>query len=291
MASALRGGRGGLVGASIGAIDIFLLQSVLTDFNVSTYVLQIAYGAILVAAVILTAVQERGRPRRGGLTWLSRKQVAPNRQGRAHLPHPLRPCRTNGRIVIAFLIAGLLHLVERLPFPATLRPLPSGRCIVIAALLAVASIGQTLVVILGGIDLSIPFVIGFANVVAAQLYGDSWNFALVCLFVIVVAMLIGAFERLHFPAARHSSPDRHARDRHDRAGVGAALDGGVSLRVGATLRLRLRFDRRIGGAPALSLRGPASSCLRRSSCSSLPAHPTVAGSTRSAAIPAPPLWR
>lgn len=55
----LAGGRGGLAGAAIGAIDIFLLQSVLTSFNVSTYVLQIAYGAILVAAVILTAVQER----------------------------------------------------------------------------------------------------------------------------------------------------------------------------------------------------------------------------------------
>lgn len=55
----LAGGRGGLIGAAIGAIDIFLLQSVLTAFNVSTYVLQIAYGAILVIAVILTAVQER----------------------------------------------------------------------------------------------------------------------------------------------------------------------------------------------------------------------------------------
>ena len=55
----LAGGRGGLVGAAIGAVDIFLLQSVLTSFNVSTYVLQIAYGAILVAAVVLTAVQER----------------------------------------------------------------------------------------------------------------------------------------------------------------------------------------------------------------------------------------
>jgi ribose transport system permease protein len=59
----LAGGRGGLIGAAIGAIDIFLLQSVLTSFNVSTYVLQIAYGAILVAAVILTAVQERAAKR------------------------------------------------------------------------------------------------------------------------------------------------------------------------------------------------------------------------------------
>lgn len=55
----LAGGKGGLVGAAVGAIDIFLLQSLLTAFNVSTYVLQIAYGAILVAAVILTALQDR----------------------------------------------------------------------------------------------------------------------------------------------------------------------------------------------------------------------------------------
>ncbi|MER8799422.1 hypothetical protein [Mesorhizobium sp. M0998] len=61
----LAGGRGGLAGAAIGAVDIFLLQSVLTAFNVSTYVLQIAYGAILVVAVIMTALQERLSGRKG----------------------------------------------------------------------------------------------------------------------------------------------------------------------------------------------------------------------------------
>lgn len=61
----LAGGRGGLGGAAIGAIDIFLLQSLLTTFNVSTYVLQIAYGLILVVAVVLTAVQERLSRRKG----------------------------------------------------------------------------------------------------------------------------------------------------------------------------------------------------------------------------------
>ncbi|TPK98491.1 ABC transporter permease [Mesorhizobium sp. B2-4-12] len=55
----LAGGRGGVAGAAVGAVDIFLLQSVLTTFNVSTFVLQIAYGAILVLAVMLTALQER----------------------------------------------------------------------------------------------------------------------------------------------------------------------------------------------------------------------------------------
>jgi ribose transport system permease protein len=60
----LAGGRGGLAGAAIGAIDIFLLQSLLTTFNVSTYVLQVAYGAILVGAVLLMAAQAKaGRKR------------------------------------------------------------------------------------------------------------------------------------------------------------------------------------------------------------------------------------
>ena len=55
----LAGGRGGLLGAAIGAICIFLIQSVLTLFNVSTFVLQIAYGTILVVAICLTAIQDR----------------------------------------------------------------------------------------------------------------------------------------------------------------------------------------------------------------------------------------
>lgn len=55
----LAGGRGGLTGAAIGALCIFLLQSALTYFNLSTFVLQIAYGAVLVIAIVLTAVQDR----------------------------------------------------------------------------------------------------------------------------------------------------------------------------------------------------------------------------------------
>jgi ribose transport system permease protein len=58
----LAGGRGGVLAATIGAADIFLLQSALTFFNVSTFVLQIAYGLILVASISLnglTAMIER----------------------------------------------------------------------------------------------------------------------------------------------------------------------------------------------------------------------------------------
>ena len=51
----LAGGRGTMFGAAIGAIDIFLLQNLVTHFNVSSFFLQIAYGSILVIAVALNS--------------------------------------------------------------------------------------------------------------------------------------------------------------------------------------------------------------------------------------------
>lgn len=103
---------------------------------------------------------------------------------------------TNARITGAFTVAAILHLLGTLLIPGYSSPFAVRAMLVIASLLAVASIGQTLVVILGGIDLSIPFVIGFANVVAAQLYGDGWNFLLVCVVVGGLAILIGALNGL-----------------------------------------------------------------------------------------------
>ncbi len=60
----LAGGRGGLVAATLGALDIFLLQTALTFFNVSTFVLQIVYGVVLTVAVALNSDQLRRRFRR-----------------------------------------------------------------------------------------------------------------------------------------------------------------------------------------------------------------------------------
>ena len=103
---------------------------------------------------------------------------------------------TNARVAGAFAVAVALQIAGTLLIPGYSAPFAIRALLVIASLLAVASIGQTLVVILGGIDLSIPFVIGFANVVAAQLYGNGINFALVCLIVGVLAILIGALNGL-----------------------------------------------------------------------------------------------
>ncbi|MGN6771276.1 MAG: ABC transporter permease [Rhizobiaceae bacterium] len=64
--------------------------------------------------------------------------------------------------------------------------------LVIASLLGIASIGQTLTVLLGGIDLSIPAIIGLANVLTVRWYGAGIPFPLVVLMVVGIALAIGA---------------------------------------------------------------------------------------------------
>lgn len=60
--------------------------------------------------------------------------------------------------------------------------------LVFAAFLGLACIGQTLVVLLGGLDLSIPFVIGSANVALLYIFGlgvPSW-------FAVIIVLVLGA---------------------------------------------------------------------------------------------------
>lgn len=99
---------------------------------------------------------------------------------------------TAARALGAMIVALALHAIGTLLIPGYSAPFAIRALLVIASLLAVASVGQTLVVILGGIDLSIPFVIGFGNVVAAQLYGQGMHFGLVMAIVLGLALLIGA---------------------------------------------------------------------------------------------------
>jgi ribose transport system permease protein len=99
---------------------------------------------------------------------------------------------TGRRVAGAILLAIALHVLGSILIEGYSSEFTVRSMLVLASLLGVASIGQTLVVLIGGIDLSTPFVIGFANVVAAQLYGDGMNFVLVCAIVGVLALVIGA---------------------------------------------------------------------------------------------------
>ncbi len=94
--------------------------------------------------------------------------------------------------------------------------------LVLAAFIGIAAIGQTLVILLGGIDLAIPFLIGFGNVVAAKLTGDGVPFWQTVLIILGIAAALGAFNgavssRLNIPPLILT------------LGVGTAVQGGVLL--------------------------------------------------------------
>ncbi len=100
------------------------------------------------------------------------------------------------RIVAAFGMAAALHVTGSVLIDGYSSEFSVRAMLVLASLLAVASAGQTLVVLLGGIDLSVPFLIGFGNVVGAQLFGQGVPFPLVCLIVLGAAAAIGAVNGL-----------------------------------------------------------------------------------------------
>jgi ribose transport system permease protein len=68
--------------------------------------------------------------------------------------------------------------------------------LVLSSLLGLASLGQTLCVVVGGVDLSIPAVIGLADVVITQLYGSGWSFWTATLVILAIALAIGAANAL-----------------------------------------------------------------------------------------------
>jgi ribose transport system permease protein len=65
--------------------------------------------------------------------------------------------------------------------------------LVLAALLGLAALGQTLVLILGGLDLSVPGHIVMGAILVSQLYGaHGWSAPLAIALVVVIAAVLGA---------------------------------------------------------------------------------------------------
>src|SRR5258708_39492776 len=84
----------------------------------------------------------------------------------------------------------------------------------LAAFLGIAAVGQTLVTLIGGIDLSIPFMMGFANVVAAKLNGDGVPFGILVPIRLAIPGPAAAFPPVPSPPPPppppHLAPARRA---------------------------------------------------------------------------------
>jgi ribose transport system permease protein len=65
--------------------------------------------------------------------------------------------------------------------------------LILSSFLGVAAIGETIAVLLGGVDLAIPFVIGMSNVLAAQLAQDGIPFWLAAVTALAAGTVVGCF--------------------------------------------------------------------------------------------------
>ena len=63
--------------------------------------------------------------------------------------------------------------------------------LILASLLGLSSLGQTMTIIAGGIDLSIPAVIGLSDIIVTQLYYQHWSLPVIFLAIAALAILIG----------------------------------------------------------------------------------------------------
>ncbi len=98
----------------------------------------------------------------------------------------------NRGILIGLALLIVLFIVGSLAVPGFASFWNLRSMLLLAAFLGLASLGQTLVALLGGIDLSIPFVIGSANILLASLFNWDVPPVLACVLVILAGAAVGA---------------------------------------------------------------------------------------------------
>jgi ribose transport system permease protein len=95
------------------------------------------------------------------------------------------------RNAVPFVLAVALFFVINLVIPGYANWNSFLSLLLLASLLGIAAVGQTLTIVIGGFDMSIPAVIGLANVLLSLLHGAGYPIAMAGLFILVIAVAIG----------------------------------------------------------------------------------------------------
>ena len=95
--------------------------------------------------------------------------------------------------IIPFLMIPVLFALSSFLIPGSATWNSMRAILLLSSMLGIASIGQTLVIMVGGIDLSIPAVVGMADVMVTVLNGDGWSFWASALLIAAFSLGIGIF--------------------------------------------------------------------------------------------------
>ncbi len=206
----LGGGRGGVVGSIIGAYTLLIVVNILLVLNVSAYYSSVAEGLILVLAV-LAASLNRSSPIAEYLR-LARLRLAAWRGGT--LPHrhagaAARPTEFKPRaavhdnavpswlvrhretlrfVIPAYVGLVIVLVVTQFVYGRTLSFTYVNSLIVLSSFLAILALGQGAVILTGGLDLSIPWTIGFCGILVAGLVRGADE---VAVWAVPLGLLIG----------------------------------------------------------------------------------------------------
>jgi ribose transport system permease protein len=207
----LGGGRGGAVGSLIGAYILMIVVNILLVLNVSAYYSSVVEGAILILAVLAGSFHRNSpvagylrlmvsnlRARRAGTLASSH----PGQRFSPTLPAPAagpgeaeraswleRHRATLRYLVPAYVGFAIVLVATHLIYGNTLtNPAYFNSLLVLSSFLAILALGQGTAILTGGLDLSLPWLIGLIGIVTADLISGSDTAAL---WVIPFGLLLG----------------------------------------------------------------------------------------------------
>ncbi len=194
----LGGGRGGCLGTVVGAYTLVLVVNILLVLNVSAYYSSVAEGTILVLAVLAASLNRRSAIADYlRLGWLKLRARRDGTLPSAH-PAPAQPFalpraaaavapvawlerhREQLRYILpAYAGFAVVLVATHLVYGNTLtNPGYFNSLIVLASFLAVLALGQGAAILTGGLDLSVPWMIGLCGILVAGLVRGSDTVAL-----------------------------------------------------------------------------------------------------------------
>jgi ribose transport system permease protein len=207
----LAGGRGRLLGAAFGGGALYLLQLLLTSLQVNAAFLQLAYGVVLIVAVVLSGIVSGSRVKgNSAVPRFFRRREEARRDplagldldlGEADDDEAARPASTPWQRAAAlqkrFPIAQCLVTVAIYVYGlATLEGFGSWPTIklllLLAALVGLASVGQTILILMGGFDLSVAnFIV--AGALATTAVAEKYNlpFGVMVILAVIGAAILG----------------------------------------------------------------------------------------------------
>ncbi len=92
---------------------------------------------------------------------------------------------------LPYILVPVLFILSLIFIPGYFSKLSIISLLILASLLGLASLGQTMTIIAGGLDLSIPAVIGLSDIIVTQLYYKHWSLPVIFLAIAALAILIG----------------------------------------------------------------------------------------------------